>query len=74
MNDRSRNKSYAVGSPPDVAARLREVIESNQTTRVLIDQGLATLAEAIKLHIDHQDAHLKALIADLEGRARADGK
>jgi hypothetical protein len=72
MNQTSRNKPYAIASAPDVVARLREAIESNNTTRLLLDQCLATFAEAIRLHLDHQDAHLKDLIADLEGRARAD--
>lgn len=74
MNELSRNKSYAPASAPDIVARLREAIEANVTTRVLLDQSLSTLADAIKLHIDHQDAHLRQLIADLEGRARADVK
>lgn len=71
MNELSR-KSYAPASAPDIVARLREAIEANQTTRVLLDQSMATLAEAIKLHLDHQDEHLRGLIADLEGRLRAD--
>lgn len=70
MNERS--KSYAPGSAPDIVARLREAIEANITTRVLLDQSLTSLADAIKLHLDHQDAHLHALIADLEGRARSE--
>lgn len=69
MKPMSRNKPYAPGSAPDIAARLREAIEANQTTRVLLDQSTSTLADAIKLHLDHQDAHLRQLIADLEGRA-----
>jgi hypothetical protein len=64
----SPNKPYAVASPPDIVTRLRETIESNQTTRLLLDQSLSMLTDAIKLHLDHQDAHLRGLIADLEGR------
>jgi hypothetical protein len=74
MNELSRTKSYATASAPDIVARLREAIEANVTTRVLLDQSLSTLADAIKLHLDHQDEHLRQLIADLEGRARADAK
>ncbi len=70
MNERS--KSYAPGSAPDIVARIREAIEANITTRVLLDQSLTSIADAIKLHLDHQDAHLRALIADLEGRARTE--
>ena len=72
MNEPSRNRSYAIASAPDVVARLREAIETNYTTRLLLEQSLATIADAIKLHLDHQDTHLNNLIADLEGRARAD--
>jgi hypothetical protein len=65
----SRNQTnYMAGSAPDVVARLREAIEANDTTRALVDQSLTAFAEAIKLHLDHQDAHLRRLIADLEGR------
>lgn len=73
MNELSR-KSYAPASAPDIVARLREAIDANHTTRVLLDQSLSALADAIKLHLDHQDDHLRGLIADLEGRARADAK
>lgn len=72
MNELSRNKLYAPASAPDIVARLREAIEANITTRVLLDQSLSSLADAIKLHLDHQDAHLRALIADLEGRPRTE--
>lgn len=68
----SRNKTYAAGSPPDIVARLRDLIEANHTTRVLLDQALPARADAIKLHLDHQDEHLRRLIADLEGRGRGD--
>jgi hypothetical protein len=75
MNDLSRKKSYAPASAPDIVARLREAIEANQTTRVLLDQGGASIPiDAIKLHLDHQDEHLRRMIADLEGRPRADVK
>jgi hypothetical protein len=67
MNKQTR--SYAPGSAPDVVARLKQAIEANETTRVLLDQGVENIAAAIKLHLDHQDEHLKRLIADLEGRA-----
>jgi hypothetical protein len=56
------------GSAPDVVARLREALEANDTTRALVDQSLTAFGEAIRLHLDHQDAHLRRLIADLEGR------
>ena len=72
MNELSRNKLYAPASAPDIVARLREAIEANITTRVLLDQSLSSLADAIKLHLDHQDEHLRALIADLEGRPRTE--
>jgi hypothetical protein len=61
-------RSYALGSAPDVVARLRQLIEANETTRVVLDEGLQSLANAIKLHIEHKDEHLKRLIADIEGR------
>ena len=64
-----RIRSYAPGSAPDVVARLKQAIEANDTTRVLLDQGATNIGAAIKLHLDHQDEHLKRLIADLEGRA-----
>jgi hypothetical protein len=73
MNNLSRNKPYAPASAPDMVVRLREAIEANHTTRLLLEQSVATLVEAIKLHLDHQDAHLRAIIADLEGRERTDG-
>jgi hypothetical protein len=65
----SRSKPYAPASAPDIVVRLKEAIESNQTTRLLLDQSVSALSEAIKLHLDHQDEHLKHLIADLEGRS-----
>lgn len=67
MNERTR--SYAPGSAPDVVARLKQAIEANETTRVLLDQDARGIAAAIRLHLDHQDEHLKRLIADLERRA-----
>jgi hypothetical protein len=63
------SRSYAPGSAPDVVARLKQAIEANETTRVILDEGLQALSRAIKLHLDHKDEHLKRLIADLERRA-----
>ena len=63
-----QTRSYAPGSAPDVVARLRQAIEANETTRMLLDQGAQTAA--IKLHLEHQDDHLKRLIADLESIER----
>jgi hypothetical protein len=74
MNDLSRTKPYAPASAPDIVARLREAIEANHTTRLLLDQSHPAPFDAIKLHLDHQDAHLRQMIADLEGRTRADAK
>jgi hypothetical protein len=68
----SRNQPYMAGSPPDVAARLREALEANDTTRALVEQSVKSFADAINLHLDHQDAHLRRLIADLEGRAKSE--
>lgn len=67
MNERTR--SYALGSAPDVVARLKQALDANETTRVVLDQGLQSLADALKLHLDHTDEHLKGLIADIEARA-----
>lgn len=71
MSENGRTKLYALASAPDLVTRLREAIDANETTRLLLDQGLAALSDAIKLHLSHKDAHLKRLIADLEGRADA---
>lgn len=68
----NRNLTFIAGSAPDVVMRLRETIEANETTRALVDQSLSAFSDAIKLHLDHQDAHLRRLIADLEGRVTAD--
>ena len=65
------SRSYAPASSPDIVARLRDAIEANETTRVLLDHGLAAFADAIRLHLDHNDAHLRQMIADIEGRADA---
>jgi hypothetical protein len=67
----NRTRTYAPASSPDLVERLREAIGANETTRVLLDQGLESIAAAIRLHLDHNDAHLRQLIADLEGRADA---
>jgi hypothetical protein len=64
MSENRRNL-YAPASAPDLVARLREAIEANDTTRVLMEQCVST----IRLHLDHADAHINMLIADLEGRA-----
>ncbi len=65
-----KTRSYAAASAPDIVARLNQAIEANQTTRVLVDEGVRTLTEAIKLHLDQTDQHLRDLIADIEGRVK----
>jgi hypothetical protein len=65
MSENRRTNIYAPASAPDLVARLREAIEANETTRVLMEECAATL----RLHLQHADAHLHLLIADLEGRA-----
>ena len=61
----SRRNLYAPASAPDLVARLREAIEANETTRILMEECAST----VRLHLEHADAHLHLLIADLEGRA-----
>jgi hypothetical protein len=61
------SRSYAPASAPDIVARLRNVIDANETTRLLLAQGEAAF-EAIRLHLDHNDDFIRQLIADLEGR------
>lgn len=61
------SRSYATASAPDIVSRLRDMIDANDTTRVLLAQGAAAF-EAIRAHLDDSDAHIRQLIADLEGR------
>lgn len=65
-----RNPNYACASAPDVAARLKHALEANETTRIVLTEGLAALAKALHLHLEQVDEHLKTLIDDLEGRER----
>jgi hypothetical protein len=69
MSDTNRI-SYAPASAPDMAARLRHTMEANATTRIVLAEGINTLAAAINDHLDQIDQHLQELIDDLEGRAR----
>jgi hypothetical protein len=62
------SRSYAPASAPDIVARLRDALEASDTTRLLLAQGEAAF-DAIRLHLDHNDEHLRQIIADLEGRA-----
>jgi len=64
------SRSYAPASAPDIVARLRDMLDANDTTRVLLAQG-APAFDAIKTHLDNTDAFIRQLIADLEGRAGA---
>lgn len=68
MSQKSSFPRYAVGSGPDIVVRLRQALEANETTRVLLNEAPANIADAISLHLDHQDAHLRQIIADLEAR------
>jgi hypothetical protein len=61
------SRSYATASAPDIVSRLRDMIDANETTRLLLDQGAAAF-DAIRTHLDQTDAHIRQLIADLEGR------
>ncbi len=61
------SRSYAPASAPDIVARLRDMLDANETTRLLLSQG-ADAASAISAHLDHFDDHIRQLIADLEGR------
>lgn len=64
------HKTFAPASAPDVAARLRHAMDANATTRIVLAEGINTLAAAINDHLDQIDQHLQELIDDLEGRAR----
>jgi hypothetical protein len=57
-------RQYLPGSAPDIVARLRHALEATQTARILMREGIG----ALELHLDHLDAHLRRLIADIEGR------
>lgn len=62
------SRSYAPASAPDIVARLRDLLDANDTTRVLLAQGEAAV-DAIRLHLDHNDEFIRQIIAALEGRA-----
>lgn len=62
------SRSYAPASAPDIVARLRDLLDANDTTRVLLAQGEAAF-DAIRLHLDHNDEFIRQIIAALEGRA-----
>ena len=65
MQMASKPRQYLTGSAPDVVARLRHALEATETARVLMREDVS----ALELHLDHLDAHLRRLIADIEGRA-----
>ena len=67
MNN-ARKSPFAKGSAPDVAARLRHALEANETTRIVISEGLDQLATAINHHLNQVDALLQSIIDDLEAR------
>jgi hypothetical protein len=64
MQMASKPRQYLTGSAPDVVARLRHALEATETARVLMHSSI----EALELHLDQLDAHLRRLIADIEGR------
>ena len=61
-------QNFATGSGPDIAQRIRHAIEANETTRIVLNESLATLGAAIELHLSQIDDHLQKIIASLEGR------
>lgn len=65
MSDGKPPRPYLTGSAADIVARLRHALEATETARILMREG----AGALELHLDHLDAHLRRLIADIEGRA-----
>lgn len=69
--NQDKKSPYARASGPDVAARIRHAIEANETTRILVSDGLNSLAQALDHHLSHIDADLKELLADLEARPPA---
>ena len=64
MQMASKPRQYLAGSAPDIVARLQHALEATETARVLMHSSL----EALDLHLDQLDAHLRRLIADIEGR------
>jgi len=60
---------FAPGSRPDITTRVRHAMEANETTRIVLSDGLAALAKALDLHLSQIDTHLSRLIADLEARS-----
>ena len=69
--NKDRIGPYARASGPDIAARIRHAVEANESTRILVSDGLTTLAQALDHHLALIDADLKALLADLEGRPQS---
>ena len=65
MQMATRPRQYLPGSAPDIVARLQHALEATETARVLIREDI----RALELHLDQLDAHLRRLIADIEGRA-----
>ena len=81
MQMASRPRQYLPGSAPDIVARLHHALEATETARILMRSGVEALdsteaarvvmhssLEALELHLDQLDAHLRRLIADIEGR------
>ena len=68
MNEKIR-RQYAAASAPDIVARLRHAIEANETARILVAGNCGAAIDALTLHLEQIDAHLKKLIDDIEGRA-----
>jgi hypothetical protein len=64
MQMASKPRQYLAGSAPDIVARLQHALEATETARVLMHSSL----EALELHLDQLDAHLRRMIADIEGR------
>lgn len=58
-------RQYLSGSAPDVVARLRHALEATETARILMRDSVG----ALELHLDQLDAHLRRLVADIEGRS-----
>ena len=68
MDQKKLSRDFACGSAPDIAMRIRHALEANETTRLVVSEGLASLAKALDLHLSHIDAHLQRLINDIEAR------
>jgi hypothetical protein len=64
MSNGKPPRQYLPGSAPDVVARLRHALEATETARILMRENIS----ALELHLDQLDAHLRRLIADIEGR------